>query len=227
MNTEAAARSRRLSAFQLSASHRAMSSGASGPSSPFRVAMDVFANLSALSDEDLKAGGQSNADGSDSDRYAFYLGDANKYTCRGQGKGPDWGDARHHDDADARFDDANGQRPGTMTAQPSSSPAPVAKEPRTMTSLRSPPSPERQLTPTARREGACRNKEDVSAMLGSLDEIAARLESIQDRPELVCKRKARRRGGRATASEVARSLWLAIYGYSNFTRAHDDGTHVL
>ena len=64
-------------------------------------------------------------------------------------------------------------------------------------------------------------------MLGSLDEIAARLESMQDRPELVCKRKARRRGGRATASEVARSLWLAIYGYSNFTRAHDDGTHVL
>ena len=30
------------------------------------------------------------------------------------------------------------------------------------------------------------NKEDVSAMIGSLDEIAARLESIQERPELVC-----------------------------------------
>ena len=55
MNTEAAARSRRLSAFQHSASHRAaMSSGASGPSSLFRVAMDVFTNLSALWDEDLK-----------------------------------------------------------------------------------------------------------------------------------------------------------------------------
>ena len=73
------------------------------------------------------------------------------------------------------------------------------------------------------------NKEDVSAMIGSLDEIAARLESIQERPELVCKRKAHMRdpeeASRPPAKWRARCGWP--YGYSNFTRAHDDGTQVL
>ena len=73
------------------------------------------------------------------------------------------------------------------------------------------------------------NKEDVSAMIGSLDEIAARLESIQERPELVCKRKAHMRdpeeASRPPVKWRARCGWP--YGYSNFTRAHDDGTQVL
>ena len=66
-------------------------------------------------------------------------------------------------------------------------------------------------------------------MIGSLDEIAARLESIQERPELVCKRKAHRRdpeeASKPPAKWRARCGWP--YGYSNFTRAHDDVTHVL
>ena len=57
------------------------------------------------------------------------------------------------------------------------------------------------------------SKEDVSAMIGSLDDIAACLEAIQERPDLICKRKAHLKGPRtvlATAREVARSLWLAL-----------------
>ena len=55
-------------------------------------------------------------------------------------------------------------------------------------------------------------------MIGSLDEIAARLESIQERPELVCKRKAHMRdpeeASRPPAKWRARCGWP--YGYSNF-----------
>ncbi|CAE7533633.1 unnamed protein product [Symbiodinium sp. CCMP2592] len=73
------------------------------------------------------------------------------------------------------------------------------------------------------------DKEAVAAMIGSLDDIAARLESIQDRPDLVCKRKAHMRdpeeSSRPPAKWRARCGWP--YGYSNFTRAHDDGSQNL
>ncbi|CAE7490307.1 COG8 [Symbiodinium sp. CCMP2592] len=66
-------------------------------------------------------------------------------------------------------------------------------------------------------------------MIGSLDSIAARLESIQERPDLVCKRKAHMRdpeeSSRPPAKWRARCGWP--YGYSNFTRAHDDGSQNL
>ena len=67
-------------------------------------------------------------------------------------------------------------------------------------------------------------------MTGSLDDIAACLEAIQERPDLICKRKAHLRdpeqSSLATAREVARSLWLALR-VLQLHRAQDDGTQVL
>ncbi|CAE7199832.1 kanC [Symbiodinium sp. CCMP2592] len=95
---------------------------------------------------------------------------------------------------------------------------------------------EPELAPSSRPAKKARSsqashedKEAVAAMIGSLDSIAARLESIQERPDLVCKRKAHMRdpeeSSRPPAKWRARCGWP--YGYSNFTRAHDDGSQNL
>ncbi|CAE7617410.1 unnamed protein product [Symbiodinium sp. CCMP2456] len=85
--------------------------------------------------------------------------------------------------------------------------------------------------PTAKkpRVNAAQNDVAVSKLMGQLDAIADRLEHDQERPDLIVKKKARARDAEeATRPPIrwrARCGWA--YGYLRFTRAVDDGSHVL
>ncbi|CAE7252603.1 unnamed protein product [Symbiodinium sp. CCMP2456] len=85
--------------------------------------------------------------------------------------------------------------------------------------------------PTAKklRVNAAQNDVAVSKLMGQLDAIADRLEQDQEHPDLIVKKKAHARDAEeATRPPIrwrARCGWA--YGYSRFTRAVDDGSHVL
>ena len=89
--------------------------------------------------------------------------------------------------------------------------------------------PATQATKKPRTASSSKEDLQISSLLGTLDDIAERLETIQDRPELVCKSKAHARDPEEAARPPVQ--WRAkcgwAYGYAKFTRAHDDGSRAL